>query len=320
MKFSAVPLALFTLVAFAANSILCREALVSGSIGPVEFTLIRLGAGTMALLPIIFLSISKLLSGPNKSIGRADLLKLRLSNFGPSLALFAYAIFFSLAYIQLHAGTGALILFASVQMTMIGVSIFLGNRVTFPEWIGLAVAFSGLIYLVLPGLSAPPLLGTLLMMASGIAWGVYSLLGRRQADPILSTARNFLFCLPGLALLGLIALWHLVHNDRPPMSLTGIFLAVVSGAITSGLGYVLWYLTMRRITITAASVSQLLVPILAAMGGILFLNESFSLRLMVASMLIVGGIVVTILSRRVPEAATERHYPALQKESSRESA
>jgi drug/metabolite transporter (DMT)-like permease len=298
MKISTLFLMLFTLVAFAANSILCRQALMTGSIGPVEFTAVRLGSGIIALLPVVLFHKSLFRSSSTESSDGSVLLRVRISNSWQAMALFAYAIFFSLAYVQLDAGTGALILFASVQISMIGISIIGGNRVALFEWIGLVISFSGLFYLLLPGLSAPPLVGTTLMIASGASWGVYSLLGQNQSRPILSTARNFLFCLPGVIILGLIVMENMSGQERAVLSSDGILLAVISGAVASGMGYVLWYMTVRRISTTVAAVSQLVVPIFAAIGGIIFLNEILSLRLVVASILIISGILMAILGRR----------------------
>lgn len=281
-------LAVFTLVAFAANSIFCRLALMQHSIGPLEFTVVRLISGMLILLPI------PLLFSANHPAG-ASTLAPRRSNFMPSLTLLGYALFFSLAYVQLDAAVGALILFAAVQITMVGVSILQGNRLTAVEWLGFVLAFGGLVYLLLPGLTAPPLVGASLMMLSGVSWGLYSLLGKQEMYPILSTARNFLFCLPGCFIL--IAILSLRSAD---VSFTshGLILAAVSGGITSGLGYVLWYLTLKRITTTVASIAQLAVPVIAGLGGVIFLSETISLRLVSASVFIIGGIVVTILGRR----------------------
>jgi drug/metabolite transporter (DMT)-like permease len=305
MRISTLLLAFFTLVAFAANSILCRLAMMSGSIGPIEFTFIRLASGTIALLPLIIFRKHWFRRELTESSGGQDLLKIRLSGFWPAIALFGYALSFSLAYVQLDAGVGALILFASVQMTMMGVSMIQGNKVTPPEWAGFVISFAGLIYLLLPGLSAPPALGTILMIVSGVSWGMYSLLGKNQAQPILSTARNFLFSLPGVMILGLIMTGNIIRHGSPQMDADGITLALISGAIASGMGYILWYLTVRRITTTVASISQLTVPILAAIGGIIFLNETLNLRLVVASIMIISGILLTILSKRPPESPVQ---------------
>lgn len=298
MRISTLFLAIFTLVAFAANSILCRLALKSGSIGPLEFTSIRLASGIIALLPFILFHNARPRPESPGSSGGKNLLKIRLTNIWPAMALFGYAISFSLAYVQLDAGVGALILFASVQISMMGISIIQGNKVTPFEWAGFVVSFSGLIYLLLPGLSAPPALGTFLMIVSGVSWGVYSLLGKHQERPLLSTARNFLFCLPGVIILGLITAGKLSREGYISIKIDGIILATISGAVASGMGYVLWYLTVCRITTAAASISQLAVPILAAMGGIIFLNETLNLRLVAASIMIIGGIVMTVLSNK----------------------
>ncbi len=229
---------------------------MSGSIGAVDFTTIRLLSGIIILLPVIIM-------GQKKNSSTSDIcLKVNLNNFSPALFLFSYALFFSLAYIQLGAAIGALILFASVQITMIGVSIYKGNRLTFFEWLGFVLAFAGLVYLLLPGLSAPPLLGASMMILSGISWGGYSLLGKDQKNPVFSTARNFLFCLPGCLLLIIFSLTNSETVGFESLNSNGIMLAILSGAIASGLGYVLWYLTLRKITVTVASIAQLSVPII----------------------------------------------------------
>lgn len=287
-------LLLFTLAAFATNSILCRMALMSYSIGPMEFTLIRLMSGMLILLPILFIYRQK--NQLSKDRAKVDSRTVIRTNVLPSLALFSYALFFSLAYVQLDAGTGALILFAAVQISMIGISIYLGSRLNLLEWFGFFLAFTGLVYLLSPGLSAPPLAGASLMLLSGFSWGVYSLLGKNVKQPILSTARNFLLCAPGCILLLIIVFVH-SNSGKHSFNLSGIVLAVISGAVTSGLGYVLWYITLRRLTTTIASIAQLAVPVIAGFGGVLFLNEHLSLRLIFASGLIFGGIVVTILGK-----------------------
>jgi drug/metabolite transporter (DMT)-like permease len=287
----------FTLVAFAANSILCRMALMTHVIGPVEFTVVRLLSGTLILLPLAVFG-----RGIQAGSAVAAVEKPRLSfewrSILPAVCLFSYALFFSLAYVKLQVSVGALILFPSVQITMIGLSIILGNRVSRMEWFGLALAFAGLVYLLLPGLSAPPLDGTIMMMIAGSSWGVYSILGRNQPRPIHTTARNFLYCLPGCLLLIVILL--AVGGGAGPvhMQANGLLLAVLSGAVASAIGYVLWYVSLRRITTTAAAISQLAVPVIAALGGILFLHENLTLRLVLASILIFSGITVTVLGKR----------------------
>lgn len=293
----------FTLVAFAANSILCRLALRQQAIGPLEFTLVRLVSGMLMLLPILLLYRGNELTSEHDA--RSTALAVRRSNITPALALFGYALFFSLAYTQLDAAIGVLILFPSVQMTMLGGSIYQGNRLTAIEWTGFTIAFGGLIYLLLPGITAPPLSGAILMMLSGISWGLYSLMGKREAYPILSTARNFLFCLPAVLLL-LIVIVARTNGGSYTLSAHGFFLAALSGGVASALGYVLWYITLRRITTTLASIAQLAVPVIAGMGGVIFLNETVSLRLVSATVIIIGGIIVTIMGRR------RTPYPAVE--------
>ena len=184
----------------------------------------------------------------------------------------------------LTAGTGALILFGAVQATMILGGLRQGERFGCLQWCGLAVALAGLIYLVLPGLEAPPLSGAVLMAAAGIAWGIYSLRGRGVANPIAVTGDNFLRAVPMVLLISLAAIPYLNVSPR------GAFLAFVSGAVTSGMGYVVWYAALRDLTATRAAGAQLLVPVMAALGGVMFLGEQISLRLVVASVMIIGGV------------------------------
>jgi drug/metabolite transporter (DMT)-like permease len=291
-----------TLTAFAANSILCRMALATDAIGPIEFTMVRLASGAIMLAPLLLAGQVRL-NGENPESAPGEVLALTPAHIGQAAALFGYALCFSLAYIELEAGTGALVLFPAVQLTMMGISVYLGNRVSLLETIGFALALFGLVYLMLPGASAPSLLGMTMMALSGISWGVYSMLGRNSGRPILATARNFLFCLPAcLVLFGVIVL-RASGGYPANVQSGGILLAVMSGAVASGGGYVLWYISLRRISTTAAAIGQLAVPILAATGGIIFLAESLTLRLILASLLILGGIVVAVLGRKRPAPA-----------------
>jgi drug/metabolite transporter (DMT)-like permease len=275
-----VILTAFTLVAFAANSLLCRMALGGHLIDPVSFTTLRLVSGAMALIPI-----SRLVSEsktPQKTIG----------SWGSSFALFAYAAAFSLAYVSLSTGMGALILFGSVQVTMIGAALKSGENLGPAQWGGSAAAIVGLIYLVLPGISAPDALGTLLMCVSGIAWGVYSIRGMSASAPVSMTTGNFIRSSPITIIASTVA-FSAVHLDP-----FGILLALISGVVTSGLGYVLWYKTLLSLTTTQASVVQLVVPVLAAFGGVAFLSEQMSVRLIVASALILGGVTLAVIKRK----------------------
>jgi drug/metabolite transporter (DMT)-like permease len=267
----------FTLVAFAANSLLCRMALGGHLIDPVSFTTIRLVSGALALILVLRLS------------GESNKPQQAKGSWASGLALFAYAIAFSLAYVSLSTGMGALILFGSVQVTMISVALKSGEKLGPVQWIGLAAAISGFIYLVMPGISAPDPLGALLMCISGIAWGVYSIRGKGVSTPVVMTAGNFTRSAPMAIIAGAIA-FSSVH-----LELFGVLLALVSGIITSGLGYVLWYKALRSLTTTQASAVQLMVPVIAAFGGVAFLAEQVSFRLIFGSALILGGVALAVI-------------------------
>jgi drug/metabolite transporter (DMT)-like permease len=268
-----------TMVAFASNSILNRLALGQESIDAVSYTTVRLMAGALALW--LLSSLQKNGSGSNVR-----------GNWISAAMLFLYATAFSFAYLSLSAGTGALILFGSVQVTMILAALRSGERPQLPEWLGLLLALGGLVYLVLPGLEAPSPLGSALMMMAGVAWGVYSLRGRGSGSPLADTAGNFIRAVP------LIVAVRLVTLDGVHLTQTGFLLAVLSGAIASGLGYVIWYAALSGLTATRAAIVQLSVPVLAAWGGVAFLAEEISLRLVLAGAFILGGIALAIAGRR----------------------
>ena len=269
----------FALTAFAFNSILCRMALATGEIDAASFTVIRLLSGTITLAALL------LASGKTQSIARNG-------NWTSAFFLFAYAIAFSFAYVGLTTGTGALILFGWVQLTMFGVSLYRGVRPAPSEWLGLAVAFGGLIYLVLPGLAAPPLTSALLMAAAGSSWGFYTLRGKGSEDPLADTAGNFLRSVPMVLAAGVLFI------STFQLSVRGTILAVVSGAIASGIGYSVWYAALKYHTPTRAGVLQLSVPVIAAVGGILLLPETASIRLLIAGAFVLGGIGLTLVNRR----------------------
>lgn len=266
------------MVAFAANSILCRLALGAGTIDAASFGTIRLASGA-AMLTLV------LAAGGKRNPARHG-------DWTSALMLFGYVAFFSFAYLSLDAGTGALILFGAVQLTMFSAALAAGERFPALAWLGLALAASGLVYLVSPGLTAPPLAGAALMAVAGVAWGVYSLLGRGADDPLGATAGNFLRALP-LALL--VSLGFAADFQATP---TGVVLAVLSGAITSGLGYVIWYAALKGLSAASAATVQLSVPAIAAGGGVLMLGEPVTLRLVIASVLTLGGIAMVLLRRR----------------------
>ena len=263
-----------SMIAFAANSLLCRMALGGGLIDPTSFTTIRILSGAIALIPI-----SRYFAKREKASGSSG-------SWISGGTLFIYALTFSLAYVTLTTGTGALILVGAVQVSMIGFALKTGERLGFLQWTGLAVAIGGLVYLLLPGISAPDPIGALLMGIAGIAWGAYSLRGKSAHNPIAMTAGNFLRAAP-ITIVASIALLSTRHFEP-----AGIVLALSSGAITSGLGYVIWYVAMRRLATSHASIIQLSVPVLAAIAGIIFLSEQLSMRLIVAGILILGGIAL----------------------------
>ena len=267
------------MIAFASNSLLNRLALGQESIDAVSYTTIRLTAGALTLWLIS--SLQKNNKGP----------RIR-GNWISAAMLFLYAITFSFAYLSLSAGTGALILFGSVQVTMILAALRSGERPQSMEWMGVVLALGGLVYLVLPGLRAPSPLGSALMVMAGIAWGVYSLRGRGASSPLADTTDNFIRAVP------LILAVLIIRLDGMQLSQTGFLLAVLSGAIASGVGYVIWYTALAGLTATRAAIVQLSVPVLAAWGGVVFLAEDISLRLILAAALILGGIALAIAGRR----------------------
>ena len=267
------------LIAFAANSLLCRLALVAPSIEPAAFTTVRLCSGALVLLP--FLRGPRTAEVPWSPVAAA--------------ALFVYALAFSLAYVTLDAGVGALLLFGSVQVTMFAAGLLRGERLGPWQLVGLVAAIAGFLVQVLPGLTAPDPLGAVLMSAAGVAWGLYSLkgqgLGRGAALPRTATARNFLLTVPAALLLVSFA----GAGEWEPR---GLGLAVASGALTSGLGYVLWYAALSGHTATSAALVQLSVPVLAAAGGMLLLAEDLTPRFAVAAALTLGGIALATARRR----------------------
>ena len=257
------------LAGFAANSLFCRAALRSGAIDPWSFTAVRLASGALVLALL--------------ARGRP----LREGSWTSAAALVAYAGAFSLAYVRLPTGVGALVLFSAVQTTMIGWSIRSGKHPSAREWCGLALSLAGLAYLTLPGASAPDPLGLGLMAAAGISWGAYSLRGRASRTPLLSTAGNFA---RGVALVLPFAVFATFRANAQ-----GLLLACASGALASGLGYSLWYAALPHLSATRAALVQLVVPVLAALAGIALLGETLSLRLSISGSLILGGIAIAVL-------------------------
>ena len=270
-------LTVLALTAFASNSLLARAALRGQLVDAGSFTLVRLASGALAL---------GLLAGRR---GAWDPV-WRSGSATAAGALFAYALAFSLAYLRLDAGTGALILFGAVQVTMIGWGMTTGHRPAPLEWLGLLVSLAGLVLLVAPGLRAPDPAGAALMALAGVAWGVYSLRGVGAADPVGANASNFIKAVP-LAVVAAVVLSSVRHASP-----RGFLLAAISGAVTSGLGYAAWYAALPGLTPLRAAVLQLAVPVLAAAGGVALLGETVTLRLAVAGVVVLGGIALAVLA------------------------
>jgi len=264
------------MIAFASNSLLCRLALKQTAIDPATFTFVRIFSGAIALWLVMRMrGISLDKSG----------------NWPSALALFVYAAAFSFAYVGLPAGTGALLLFAAVQATMILWGFHKGERLDLIQVFGLIIALAGVVVLVFPGLSAPPLIGAMLMLSAGVAWGIYSVRGKVAGDAVAVTTGNFVRAVLFVAA-GSLALISHAHVD-----VAGIGYAIISGAITSGLGYVIWYSALSGLRTTSAATVQLSVPVLAAAGGILLLGEAITLRYVFASVAVLGGIALVIWER-----------------------
>jgi drug/metabolite transporter (DMT)-like permease len=322
MNFRLIVGTVVAMLAFAGNSVLCRLALEQGSIDPASFTSVRLLSGALILFILLF-SIPKLMaqkttladndtvnSAPNKEDNldhrtfslnekhvdpdsffakSARLFSLKQSNWSGGLSLFLYAAGFSFAYITLPTGTGALILFATVQITMLSYALVTGSRFSFAQWVGFAMALAGLVYLFLPGISAPPIFGALLMAVAGIAWGIYSILGKRVINPTQSTAENFIRASIITSLLSLIFI------NSMSISAHGLAFAIASGAITSGIGYAIWYAVIPHLKAASSASLQLTVPVIATVGGVIWLGEEVSIRLALASISILGGVAMVVL-------------------------
>ncbi len=271
-----VVLTALAMLAFAANSVLCRIALTETRIDPATFTAIRLLAGALVLWLVACLRGGW---------------RMRAGSWLSAIALFGYAAAFSFAYVSLSAATGALLLFGAVQLTMTSHGIRKGERLHVRQFGGLVLALAGLVGLLLPGLSAPPVHGASLMLAAGVAWGVYSLRGRGADDPVAVTAGNFVRAVPFAVILGL----GMLGRQAPDRA--GIAYAIVSGALASGVGYVIWYAALPRLSATTAATVQLSVPLIAAYGGIVFLAEPVTLRLVFAALAILGGIAMVVVKR-----------------------
>jgi drug/metabolite transporter (DMT)-like permease len=273
----AAALTALVLLPLAANSWFCRAALRDTGIDAASFTSIRLVSGALMLWLLVQLG----------SKGRRG-----VGNWPSAFALFGYAALFSFAYLSLTAATGALLLFGAVQITMVAAALWRGDRLSALQSAGVVLAFAGLVGLLLPGLSAPPLLGALMMIGAGVSWGVYSIRGKGAGNPTRVTAGNFLRTVPMTAALSLLMIRDFSIDTA------GVGYAVVSGAITSALGYILWYLVLSMVKATTAATVQLSVPVIVAIGGVLLLGEPLTLRLVLASAAVLGGVALVISRRR----------------------
>lgn len=276
-----------SMLAFAGNSLLCRMALKLTQVDAASFTAVRLLSGAVALVLLLWWRSRAAAVSQIKTYG----------NWSSALALFAYAALFSFAYVGMTAATGALLLFGAVQASMIGWGLARGERLGSWQWVGFVVALAGLVALMLPGFAAPSLGIALTMVAAGVAWGVYSLQGKastpgKAPDPLATTCGNFVRTVP-MALALCAALLPTLRWDG-----AGIALAVVSGAVMSGMGYAIWYRALPALQATSAATVQLSVPVIAAVGGVLLLGEAYSWQLQVASIAILGGIALVLRKPR----------------------
>lgn len=266
------------LIAFAANSVLCRLALGENLIDAGSFTAVRLLSGALALFIVV-------------SFQRKSSYESSNGSWAASVMLFVYAAAFSYAYVTLDTGTGALVLFGAVQITMVLWMMFKGKRLQPLEWMGLFLAFAGFVYLMLPSATTPSLLGFVLMVISGVAWGIYTVQGQGSKAPLLDTAQNFKRTIPFVAILFLLSFQAGYYTSE------GILYAVLSGAVASGAGYTIWYMALRDLQTIHAAVLQLLVPVLAALGGVLSVSEPITMSLVLSAVMILGGIMLVIIAK-----------------------
>jgi len=294
---------LITLVAFAANSVLCRWALMDQTIDPLSFSIVRILSGALTLLILLTLSSqSKSNSKPKQdshNSGISGYTKLK-SQFQLTsiLSLLVYMFGFSFAYLELGAGLGALVLFVAVQFTMIAAYLFSGNRMSLIEWGGCLLSVAGLVYLLMPmeSTQAPDLVSIILMSLAGVGWGIYTLAGKKSSNALQSTTANFGFS--SLVILLALSLFSLIPNALPQVSITeqGLIYAVISGAVASGIGYSLWYYVVKKLNTVVASIAQLSVPVIATLGGVLLLSEPVTMQFIVSSTVILLGISLVLVA------------------------
>ncbi|MEK6199280.1 MAG: DMT family transporter [Psychrobacter sp.] len=296
---------IIALIAFAANSLFCRMALAEGYIDAWSFTIIRLLSGAICLSIIMGVYSYNLrrkdltLNSPqNKAILKDK------GSWLSSLSLVVYALCFSIAYVELDTGTGALILFSAVQLTMIGWGIYKKEQLSALQWLAFIIAVAGFVYLMLPSAAVPSILAATLMAISGVAWGIYSIRGKTCVSPLRATGFNFIRSLVAIPLLLIIGMVYLKNMPLSTISIEGILLACASGAIASGMGYSVWYMAMPLLKSTQAAVVQLCVPVLAAILGVVFLSEQLTLPFILASAVILGAVLVFILNKKTSQTVS----------------
>ncbi len=297
-----------TLVAFAANSVLCRWALMDQTIDPLSFSIVRVISGALTLLILLTLSAhSKSNSKPkqgssNSGISVYTKLKSRFQ-LTSILSLLVYMFGFSFAYLELGAGLGALVLFVAVQFTMIAAHLFSGNRMSLIEWCGCLLSVAGLVYLLMPmeSTQAPDLVSIILMSLAGVGWGIYTLAGKKSSNALQSTTANFGFS--SLVILLALSLFSLIPNALPQVSITeqGLIYAVISGAVASGIGYSLWYYVVKKLNTVVASIAQLSVPVIATLGGVLLLSEPVTMQFVISSTVILLGISLVLVAPKLKQ-------------------
>lgn len=289
---------IIALIAFAANSLLCRMALAGGYIDPWNFTIIRLlsGAVCLGIIMTVYTYNIRRKHAQNDDTLNTAILKDK-GSWLSSLSLVVYALCFSIAYVELDTGTGALILFSAVQLTMIGWGIYQKEQLSPLQWGALLVALAGFIYLMLPSAAVPSLFGAMIMAISGAAWGIYSIRGKVCVSPLRTTGFNFIRSLVAIPILLLVGMSYIAT-----VSIEGVLLACLSGAVASGIGYSLWYVAMPLLKSTQAAVVQFCVPVLAAIAGVLFLSEPLTMRFIVASAVILGAVSVFVLNKKTVTA------------------
>lgn len=297
MRLPTLLLTVLALFAFAGNSLLTRLALGAEEIDATMFATVRLASGGVAL------GVLALLTRRRRSLWHAAPPRSRPSLAG-ILALCGYALLFTWAYVRIGAAVGALVLFGSVQLTMLGWACSRGERPSITTWIGMALAVGGLVLLLAPSATRPDPVGALMMVGAGVAWGVYTLLGRGADEPIAANARSF----AGSTVIAVVAM--LLVRSEVPATTRGIVLATISGAVTSGLGYAIWYRALPRLSVAQAAIAQLTVPVLAAFGAVVWLGEALTTRLVVASIVVLGGVGLAIAARVRPRSATWRRFGA----------